>query len=72
MHEKSVSRGRNLVHSNERYRNSQNSLGDVLLDLIHWAKADGIDWESELDWAKQAYQEDKRAERNAEECIREN
>lgn len=58
MFTKQSSRGRSIVHSTERYKNSQNSLGDVLLDLMHFASQDGIDFDEELNAARQYFDED--------------
>jgi hypothetical protein len=51
-------RGLSIVHSNERYKNSNDNLGDVLLDLLHYAKREGKDFGKELNFALNAFVED--------------
>jgi hypothetical protein len=51
-------RGLSIVHSNERYKNSNDNLGDVLLDLLHYAKREGKDFGKELAFALNAFVED--------------
>lgn len=51
-------RGAAIIHTNERYASNKNSLGDVLLDLIHHAAYEGIDFDKELAWARKAFAED--------------
>ena len=58
MFTRQVNRGRSIVHSTERYKNYQNSLADVLLDLMHWARQDGIDFDDELASAREYLIED--------------
>lgn len=55
---KKAVRGRNLIHSTSRYRDSNNDMGSVLLDLLHYAKLGGLKFEEELDWARKAFDED--------------
>ena len=43
-----AARGRAIVHTNERYGNNTDDLGNVLLDLMHYARVDGRDFAKEL------------------------
>ena len=55
---KQVNRGMAIVNSTERYKNSQNSVGNVLLDLLHYCRHIGVDFGKELEFAKDAFQQD--------------
>lgn len=55
---KAVNRGMGIVNSTERYKNSQNSVGDVLLDLLHYSRHSGVDFQKELNFAQNAFKED--------------
>lgn len=54
-----ANRGAAIVHTNERYKNNNDNLGDVLLDLLHYADFEGKDFEKELEFARKAFEEDK-------------
>lgn len=51
-------RGARIIHSNERYGNNNDNIGDVLLDLLHYARQNGKDFEAELTFARKALKED--------------
>lgn len=56
---KIAARGRAIVHTNERYRANRNTLADVLLDLLHYADADGlVNFDAELEIARRHFKED--------------
>jgi hypothetical protein len=55
---KAAARGRSAVHSGTRYARSIDSVGDLLLDLLHYCGQDGIDFDKELAYARQAFLED--------------
>lgn len=57
-----AARGRAIVHTNERYGNNTDDLGNVLLDLMHYARVDGRDFAKELAFAEKAYSEDTATE----------
>jgi hypothetical protein len=57
---KKATRGRNLVHSTERYKECTDNLTDVLCDLMHYATADGRNFEKELEKARQLYKMDNK------------
>lgn len=51
-------RGRQIVHTTERYKNCNDNLADVLLDLMMYAAADGKDFEKELETARRWFKQD--------------
>lgn len=53
-----VLRGTAIVHETKRYEENKDNLGDVLLDLLHYADENCRDFEKELAWARKAYAED--------------
>lgn len=55
---KAAKRGRTAVHSNSRYKESKNSVGDMLVDLLHLCASEGIDFGKELSFAFRAHGED--------------
>ena len=55
---KRAARAMAIVHATSRYRDSNNDLGSVLLDLMHFAAQEGINFDREVDWARNAMIED--------------
>lgn len=55
-------RGMKAVHTNERHRDSKDNLGDLLLDLMHYAQQAGKDFQQELRYAFRAFTEDTKEE----------
>lgn len=53
-----AARGRTIVCASSRRRNSNDNIGDVLLDLMHYAAQRGKDFEAELAFARRAFAED--------------
>jgi hypothetical protein len=53
-----VRRGMHIVHSDERHKDSNDNLGDVLLDLMHYAEWYGRDFGKALEYASNALSED--------------
>lgn len=55
---KRAARATAIVYATSRYRDSNNDLGSVLLDLMHFAAQEGINFDREVDWARNAMIED--------------
>jgi hypothetical protein len=53
-----VVRGRGIVHSNERYQKSLNTVADVLEDLMAYCADSGTDFEKELAAARRYFSQD--------------
>lgn len=50
-------RGMSAVNTDERYKNSVNTVGDLLLDLMCFCKKHGIDFQRELKGAEKEFPE---------------
>ena len=46
------------LHTNARYTANKNNIGDLILDLMHYAAIEGKDFEKELAFARTAFTED--------------
>ncbi len=55
---KRAARGTSMIHTTHRYENKINTLGDVLLDLMHNASQSGVSFQLELLWAANEFEKE--------------